>query len=220
MIRALTALVALPLVFFCLGLLGALVPGAHGTFPPEGQHRVGLARGPIHFDLLLPLTPDSRRRFGFAADQGVAIFHPEAQWLIVGWGAEDFYTSTANLADMSPAPVLRALTGDSAVLRLDVAGPLGENPWLHWVFLSDAQLEALFTAIETALLRDTTGQPVPLPVPGLTGRDAFYRAKGRFNIAHTCNQWIGETLRAAGLPFGIWTPTPQAVSLSLWWNGL
>lgn len=36
----------------------------------------------------------------------------------------------------------------------------------------------------------------------------------------TCNVWVGERLRRAGLPFGNWTPTPQAVRLSLWWNGL
>jgi hypothetical protein len=47
----------------------------------------------------------------------------------------------------------------------------------------------------------------------------FYRAKGRFNILHTCNAWTGEVLRAAGIRFGLWTPTTQAVKLGLWLHG-
>lgn len=219
-LRALTVLVALPLVYFLLALLGALWPGPHADLDGAARHRVGLARGPIHYDLLLPLTPDSRRRFAFAGAQGVPLSHPEADWLIVGWGAEQFYTGTGSLADMAAGPVWRAISGDRAVIRLDVAGSVGDQPWLHWVFLNDAQLEALTRAIETSLSRDAGGQPIPLPGLHPATHDAFFRAEGRFDLRRTCNQWIGETLRAAGLPFGRWTPTPQAVSLSLWWNGL
>ncbi len=55
------------------------------------------------------------------------------------------------------------------------------------------------------------------PAKGFGLTDAFFQAKGRFNIFYTCNEWLGRQLRAAGVPMGIWTPTTQAVDLSLWW---
>lgn len=61
---------------------------------------------------------------------------------------------------------------------------------------------------------------VALPYAGFTDTDAFFPAVGPFNLTRTCNVGVGERLRAAGLPFGAWTPTPQSVRLSLWWNGL
>jgi hypothetical protein len=47
----------------------------------------------------------------------------------------------------------------------------------------------------------------------------FYEANSHFSIFRTCNVWIAEVLRGAGVPMGIWTPTPYSVSLSRWWFG-
>ena len=218
-LRGLTGLISVPLLYLLATLVGALVPGVSADLSGERLHRVGLARGPIHYDLLLPLTPDLRAAFAFAEAAGTPVQHPDAQWLVVGWGAEQFYTATEDLGDMALAPVWQAVTGDRAVLRLDLAGALTDLPGLSWIFLSDAQLAALIGTVEGSFSRDAAGAPIPLGGEGFGDYDAFFRAEGQFNIFHTCNQWIGETLRAAGVPFGIWTPTPQAVSLSLWWHG-
>jgi hypothetical protein len=63
---------------------------------------------------------------------------------------------------------------------------------------------------------DAVGEPIEATAPGFGLTDAFFAATGRFNLFYTCNAWIGRQLRAAGVPMGIWTPTPQAVDLSLW----
>ena len=59
-----------------------------------------------------------------------------------------------------------------------------------------------------------TGAPDRLAIEGYTPTDGFYAAKGRFDLLRTCNVWIGERLRDAGLRFGRWTPMPLSVSLS------
>lgn len=56
---------------------------------------------------------------------------------------------------------------------------------------------------------------MPIPGPGFGPTDRFFAAHGRFDILRTCNTWISDMLRAAGLRFGAWTPTPYAVTLSL-----
>jgi uncharacterized protein (TIGR02117 family) len=100
------------------------------------------------------------------------------------------------------------------VLHLDVAGDQTDVPGLIWIPVSEAQLDLLAQKVLSSLKRDASGRPVPLDSPAFGQTDAFFAAKGHFSLLRTCNVWVGEVLRAAGIPFGLWTPTPQAVRLS------
>lgn len=213
-----TLILSLPLVFVLAGLVGALLPGAFEPAQGAPTARIGLLRGPIHYDFLLPLTPELRETFGFAAEGGLPVQDARAEWLIVGWGAEAFYTTTGSYGDLNANAVWRALTGDAAVMRLDLVGhldPAQAVPGLSWLDLPPAALQRLAGAIAG----DLGAVPVLMPGLALGESDIFYRARGRFNPGRTCNVWVGEMIRAAGLPFGKWTPTPQAVDLAIWWNG-
>ena len=212
MLRVLTALISLPILYFLASLLGAVIPGANPQIDGGPTTRIGLMRGPIHYDLILPLTPDLRTRFAFAAADGVPVLNPRAQYLVVGWGAKGFYTTTGSYADLNLPAVWAALTGDDAVIHLDAAGDLAAMPGLIWLDLSQTQQAALVDTVTTTFASQTA-----LPIHPFGPTDAFYPAHGQFNLLHTCNDWVGETLRSAGLSFGIWTPTPQSVTLSARW---
>lgn len=215
--RLATALILLPLLYFAAAGLGALWPGQHVTLQAGDDVTIGLLRGPIHYDLLLPLGPDLRAHYDFADAAGVPIRNPAAEWLVVGWGARGFYTTVGSYTDLNPATIWQGMTGDDAVMHLDVAGHFTGLPGLTYLPLSKAQFAALVARIDASFLHDQTGVAVALPTPGLGTHDAFFAAKGHFNLLNTCNAWIGETLRAAGVPFGAWTPTPQSVALALRW---
>ncbi|MES2432237.1 MAG: TIGR02117 family protein [Pseudomonadota bacterium] len=217
LIRAATAVICVPLLYFVAGFVGALIPGKHADLPPGTDVLVGLARAPIHYDFLLPLSPELRARYGFAASAGVPIDAPEAEWLLLGWGSEAFYTTAGSYADMKPGAIWTAITGDKAVLHMDVAGDVSRVDGITYFTLSDAQYQALLNSLDANFQRDQTGAPLALDAH-FNDHDAFFAAKGDFSILHPCNAWLGETLRAAGVPFGIWTPTPQAVEMSLRWH--
>ena len=38
-----------------------------------------------------------------------------------------------------------------------------------------------------------------------------YDATGRYTLANTCNQWVGDTLAHAGIAMGRWTPLAGGV---------
>ena len=195
--------------YLLAGLAGALVPGGDAVRPGgPGAVTVGLLPGPIHYDFLFPATPEVRARFAFARGAGVPVDHPGAEWLVVGWGAEAFYTTVGTWADLNARAVGRAILGDRAVLRVAMAGPVPPGA-AQWIALEDAQF--------AALLGDVAGKVAPGAAPLLSQDNAaFFPAKGPFHLLRTCNVRVGERLRAVGIPFGRWTPTPQAVRLSLW----
>lgn len=203
----------LPLVYLATGLAGGLwLTGPSRVLDPRDPlgFQIGLIAGPIHYDLMIPLQGDIGQRFGFATAAGLPLSHPAAEWLLVGWGAKGFYTSTATLSEMQAATVWQATTGDSSVMRLDILGHIEPAHGITFVTVSRTELDNLTSAI-----LDSFAETTPLPLAGFTATDAFFPAKGRFNLFNTCNVWVGQMLRAAGLPFGRWTPFPQSIRLSL-----
>ncbi|WP_299728939.1 DUF2459 domain-containing protein [uncultured Tateyamaria sp.] len=170
-----------------------------------------LVNGPIHYDILIPIDI-ARRDMGWLAAHGVALDNPDVHWLLVGWGARDFYTTTGTYADVSARAIWRGLTGDSAVMRISVAGAVGSE-WRH-VGLDPAQMARLTAAISGSFAQGAATRP--LDHPGFSEFDRFFPATGRFHLFNTCNVWVGQMMRDAGLQFGFWTPTPYAVSLSYW----
>jgi uncharacterized protein (TIGR02117 family) len=205
----LAALAAAVLFYVVAGMAGGLV-GAQRT--AEGPVRVGLLIGPIHTDLLIPLTPEVRARLGDAAVNGVPVDDPRAEWLVAGWGARQFYTTAGTWADVTAGALFRGVTGDTAVLRLDALGRIGDFGDMAFLTMDEATLLRLVDRI----VADVPPGAPPLDHPGFTATDAFWPATGRFDIFRTCNVWVGEVLRDAGVAWGLWTPTPQAVRLSLW----
>jgi uncharacterized protein (TIGR02117 family) len=203
-------ILALPVLYLLASVTLPLIPGPGPDLSGPPAQRIGLIQGPIHTDILFPLTPEIRAQFAFAEAAGVPLNHPNAEWLILGWGSAAFYTTAGTYADITASAVLTAASGDNAVIRLDALGPLPPLDNLRFLDLSQAQFDALVTQTASAFTSQTR-----LDHPGFTGTDAFFPAHGHFHLFRTCNVWLGETLRAAGIPFGLWTPANWSVTLSL-----
>ncbi|MEO1637874.1 MAG: DUF2459 domain-containing protein [Pseudomonadota bacterium] len=200
--RLIGACGALIAAYLIAGTLGGMIKVGSPP-PPDAERRIGLLPGPIHTDILLPTTPEVREQFGFLAADGLFIDAPEVAWLVTGWGARDFYTTTGGYTDLRPGPVFRAVTGDSAVMRVFLGGTITDDTGITWITLSDAQFAAVVEQVRTSFDGDL---PTPLEHPGLNGRDLFYPAQGRFHLFRTCNVWVGNVLRKAGVEVGVWTP--------------
>jgi uncharacterized protein (TIGR02117 family) len=203
-----------PLLYALVATLWALTSLSDGQVDATGDTEVLLISGPIHYDFLLPLNEATLDRFSELETHGLPLKHPNARWLLVGWGARDFYTTTGSYSDVSLRAVLRGVFGDKAVIRTDVLGELhpDANP-LHFV-MNAAQYNQLLHAMNNTIERRSDGSLAVLDTPGFTDTDRFFAAKGNFNLFATCNTWVGQMIRKAGLPFGAWVPLPFAVTLS------
>ena len=210
--RGLLAGLALVCAYLVAALLGALIAL---PVPDSGAPRdrsVLLVHGPIHYDFLLPLDAVTRARFAPLAAEGLALDHVGARWLVVGWGGRSFYTSTPTWRDLSLRALARSVFGDASVMHVGLAGTLPEDLRTRQLDMTAAQYDALLEAIWDSF----TLTPGEDALAAYGPFDLFFPARGRFHLGRTCNVWLGEMIRAAGLRFGAWTPLPGAVSLS-WW---
>ncbi|MBB1249991.1 TIGR02117 family protein [Rhizobium sp. G21] len=198
-------------------VLGTLIPRPLFTSPEFDQPHTTILvlSNPIHTDIAIPLDGAIRARFGFVEAAGAPIFHPDAAWLILGWGGRSFYLETPNWSDLKPMPVIRALTVDRAVMHVGVArSSLSAAPDVRAIALDAEGYARLLDHIEQSFTR-IDGQPIAIPGAGYGQSDAFFEADGWFNALVGCNTWTAAALRAAGVSTGWWTPLPQLLTLSL-----
>lgn len=201
----------IPLLYICAALVGGVWVKHPDVEPNAKLVVIWLGSGPIHTDILLPLSPRLRDRFDFLQGAGLPLDHPDARWLAVGRGSRKFYPITEGWPILT---ALRAGLGDRAVLRIDVIGSVTAGGGLTKMITSDAALNRL----EQQILNEFENQR-PMPLSGFTETDQFFPAKGRFSIFNTCNTWVGTQFRMAGIAFGRWTPLVQSIDLSLWRRG-
>lgn len=206
-------------------LLATLAAG--GTFIPrpliapvkassaEAIHRILLISGSIHTDIAIPLDEETRAAFSFLDEPDFPLGHPNAEWLVIGWGGRAFYLETPTWAELKPLPVLRALTIDRSVLHVDLAGHIAEpQPDVTAFDISDDELARLRKFIADSFVRNA-GEIAPIPDAGYGEIDRFFEAKGYFNALFGCNTWTAAALRSAGLRTGLWNPLPQSLRLSV-----
>lgn len=209
------------------GLLAAVLAVVLGTLLPRpllpasaaamgaGGTRILVLSGPIHTDIAVPLTKETRARFGFIEPAGVPIAHPQAQWLIFGWGGRSFYLETPTWSELKAMPAFKALTLDRSVMHVDVAGRIAEPQASVAGFELDAAgYERLLAFIAESFTRNG-GAVVPIDGYSYNGNDRFFEAEGSFNALFGCNTWTARALREAGLRTGLWNPIPPSLGLSL-----
>ncbi|HVO01363.1 MAG TPA: TIGR02117 family protein [Candidatus Cybelea sp.] len=212
-LRLLGAILTLAFVACLLYLTTAFVLGYatvnRDFHPTPGGTEVFVCSNGAHTDFVLPVTSpviDWSAKFppeDFAAP--VSLY----DHIGLGWGDLEFYRTTPRWEDLKLGTALHALLGlgPSAIHAQYRPAPLpGER--CAGVAISDAEYRTLADYI--------TGSLVPSPAAGqaravIAGEgygasDRFYRARGRFSLVNSCNVWVDEGLKAAGLPSGVWTP--------------
>jgi len=125
---------------------------------------------------------------------------PAAEYLEFGWGDWDYYQAP----DPGLGLALKAALWSSRS-ALHVAGFKGavdnyfRGSEIVEIALSDEALRALIRFVSATFSKPDAAGPVETQ-PGLYPNSRFYSATGRFHLFRTCNTWVAEALRSAGLP--------------------
>ena len=175
-----------------------------GDPPPSGPIELAIVSNPFHTDLVLP-AEDWREALGLP---------PEAHYIAVGWGALSFYAETPRIEDLKLATVVKALSGrDAATIHVT---------WLPGKVLMGGNVHPLpVTAAQAAMLaayiREGFTAEMPERIAGLAygDDDMFFKAKGHWTPFRTCNEWLAQGLRRAGIRTGLWAPFAPGITFHL-----
>lgn len=183
----------------------ALIPGR--PVPPPDHAEAYVVSNGVHTDLVLPVRGGPVDWATVFPPSHFPSMPPDTAYVAVGWGDREFYLHTPEWKDLTARRAFGALSGTGRTL-LHVTwlrpGELGRRTWR--LPLDNAGHEALARHIRASLAPDAHGRAVPVAGAHYGRVDAFFEARGAYDLFTTCNTWTGRALREAGVPVGPWTP--------------
>ena len=78
--------------------------------------------------------------------------------------------------------------------------------------MTERQYQEIIEFIDNSLDKDEHGNYVVIQTDAQYGKDdAFYEAKGKYSLFHTCNTWTNNGLKEGGQKAALWAGTDSAI---------
>ena len=205
----LLAMAAIPALYLLAALTGSLIPVNRGWREPATGVTIYLADNGIHSDLILPAMAEGLDWHPLVPQRDFAAPDPAARWVAFGSGEQRVYLETPRWRDIRARTIWSGVTGGSRVLHVEWVGNPGYA--VREIRLRPEEYRRLWAAIRADFALDANGRPQRLDHPGYGPTDAFYRATGKASAVRTCNSWLANRLRLAGVKTSAWPPFAQGL---------
>lgn len=207
--RLLTAVLALPGLYLAAALAGSLIAVNRGWTEPADGITVYLADNGIHTDIIMPVRAQGLDWAPLVPRSDFAAPDPGARWIAFGAGEQRVYLNTPTWWDLTPRTLWSALIGGNEVVHAEyVTSPAYAARQIR---LRPEEYRRLWAAIRAGFALDARGRPQRIDHPGYGPSDAFYRGNGKASMIRTCNSWVADRLRLAGVKTSAWPPFAEGL---------
>lgn len=161
----------------------------------------------VHTAIVMPLVNRHKDwRGDFPASD---LRRPDAPYthVSVSWGEREIFLNTPEWTDLRLTTALGALLGGEGLLHVAHYIRPAPGPDSRTIRLSAAEYRRMVRRVE----RQTRPSSLRAVHSGYADYDVFYDAPGTYHIGNSCNQWTSDTLAAAGIRVGWWTPFASGV---------
>lgn len=157
----------------------------------------------VHTDIVVP----AKDWLSFIPVANTTGKDSSAAYLALGWGDRGFYLETPTWADLKFSTAFKAAFNlSSSAMHATYYKTMYEGPDCKKIMISNAQYARLVTFIKTRFDLDENGLPIYINTRANYGSsDAFYEAKGSYNLFYTCNTWTNNSLKSCGQKACLWT---------------
>ncbi|MEO9462839.1 MAG: DUF2459 domain-containing protein [Marinomonas sp.] len=203
------ALVLVVAAFFLSAWIGSSIPRNSDWEEPETGVTIMLETNDVHTGIIMPLvTPQHDWRTLFPASD---LDNPDRPYthVSVSFGERETFLNTPTLAEISVRTAVGAAFGGDGLLHIaHYVRPMPANDFRELTIGADEY---------AALVRIIADQIPPVSpqreaYDGYAAHDVFYDTQLTYHLGHTCNQWTSNTLAAAGIKTGWWTPIAGGVT--------
>ncbi|MES2120332.1 MAG: TIGR02117 family protein [Pseudomonadota bacterium] len=207
--RAALAFLAAPAIYLFAALIGSLIPVNRGWTEPKQGTTIYLIGNGIHVDIIMPIRAQGLDWAPMLPARDFARIDPDAGWIAFGAGEQRVYLDTPTWWDLTPRTIWSALAGGKRVMHVEYAR--SPNLPVREIRLRPEEYRRLWAAVRADFVLDSNGRPQRIDHPGYGPSDAFYRGRGKASAIRTCNSWVADKLRQAGVKTSLWPPFEQGL---------
>lgn len=190
------------LAAFCLSRIA--VPREDGSTPDV---TIYILTNGVHTDIVVPAQTEQIDWFSFIPVTNTTGKDSSAAYLALGWGDKGFYLETPTWDDLKFSTAFKAAFNlSSSAMHTTYYRSMQEGADCKKIMISYAQYARLIAFIKARFDLDGNGFPIYIDTRANYGSsDAFYEAKGSYNLFYTCNTWTNNSLKSCGQKACLWT---------------
>lgn len=160
----------------------------------------------IHTDIVVPVENDIKDWRNEIRFNHTKANDSLARYLAFGWGDKGFYLNTPEWSDLKASTAFNAAfnLGTSAV-HTTFYRNLTEDKDCRRIVVSNENYKKLVAFIAETFARTNDNKVQWISGHSYGNHDAFYEAKGSYNLFYTCNTWTNDALKAANQKASFWT---------------
>jgi uncharacterized protein (TIGR02117 family) len=201
--------IAVPALYLLAALIGSLIPVNRDWHEPREGTVIYLADNGVHSDIVMPVSAEGLDWRPILPVSDFAASQSGARWIAFGSGEQRVYLNTPTWWDITPRTIWSALAGGKRVMHVEyVSDP---NYAVREIRLRPQEYRRLWATIRADFARDAKGHLRHIAHPGYGCCDTFYRATGKASAIRTCNSWVADRLRLAGVKTSLWPPFVQGL---------
>lgn len=160
-----------------------------------------------HTDIVVPVCNEIKDWSKDIPYQNNASQDTIYNYLAFGWGDKGFFIDMPTWDDLTFSLAFKAAfwLGTTA-MHTTYYKDLAEDEYCRKIMISKLQYERLVAFITQKFEKDSDGHFINIKTDATYGlTDAFYEAKGRYNLFYSCNTWANDALRICGQRHCLWT---------------
>lgn len=192
-------------LFFLAALIGSIIPANSGWQEPDDGIELFVQTNGVHVSLIVPMQEGGEDLSDLVKPGDLTRSDQYGTHAMIGWGHQGVYRSGESWSKVRFADIVDAATGSDEVL-LHIYHRVRPDQTEHRraFRVTAAQYRFIIGEIRDSFHLDESGGSITSP--GYGSDNVFYAAKGHYSAVNTCNEWIADLLRRAGVRIGVWTP--------------
>jgi len=204
--KGLLAFLLLMLLYFVIALISSAIP-VNKDQPQGGNITIYLRTNGMHTDFIFPAENKVMNWKELIDPNHTLSKRANYPYISFGWGDLEFYQHTPEWDDLTFPTAVQAvfLNAPSAMHVAYEPRPRFEQPVVP-INITEEQYKDVVDFVSKSFKRDSNGNIQPISGLHYTRNDAFYHARRSLNFFYTCNTWINDGLKNAGLRACLWTP--------------
>ncbi len=206
-LQKLGLLLGFAITFYLLAaLMGSIFPANQNWQEPEDGIELFIETNGLHTGIIMPIWSDVHDWSDLIRSEHLRDPSRYGSHILVGWGHEGIYRNAEKWTDLRVRDALSAVfgTGNTLVHVYHLQYPQAYPHYRRSLKVSEAEYRHIVEAVKSKFSLNDNGQPTPSK--GYGEADLFYESVGHYTAFNTCNNWTSDTLKAAGIRTGLWTP--------------
>jgi len=162
----------------------------------------------VHTDIVVPLKSPEMDWSREVKIENTTGKDSSVKFAAFGWGDKGFYLNTPTWAQLKFSVAFKAAFAlSTTAIHATMYRQLTENDDCKKIIISKNEYIRLVSFISSSFKTDSAGHYINIKTNANYGStDAFYEAKGKYNLFYTCNTWANNALKSCGQKACLWTP--------------